>query len=161
MLVFGKEAREGGLDKSLLERLLLEYNKTHGSSPLSQTHHITLVTNYRCHDDIRKLSGDLFYPDTPLRLPHERKNQPRVFELHGSKSALHFICSSVEDCVPQSNINEKEAMAVVDTLEDINQQWPKHGLRSPSESHQVCIMSKTRSQVRSKTIQTVLHAHTM
>lgn len=156
MLVFGKKAREGGLDKSLLERLLLEYNKIHGSSSLSQTHHITLVTNYRCHNDIRKLSGDLFYRDTPLRLPHERKNQPRVFEFHGSKSALHFVCSSVADHVTHSNVNEEEAMVVVDTLEDINQQWPKHGLRSRSESHQVCVMSKTRSQVRSKTTEAIL-----
>ena len=152
MLVFGKEAREGGLDKSLLERLLLEYNKSQRTSSLSQTHHVTLVTNYRCHESIRKLSGDLFYPDTPLKLPHEKKNQPRVFELHGSESALHFICLSVKDHVIQSNINEEEAMAVVDTLEDINQQWPKHGLASQSESHQVCIMSKSRSQVRNKTI---------
>lgn len=147
MLVFGEKAREGGLDKSLLERLVLEYNQIHAQSPVSHNYHITLVTNYRCHEDIRNLSDNLFYHETPLKPPHKTSNQPRVFNFHESQSSIHFVCSSVEDREIQSNINEAEASAVVDVLVDINREWPRHGV-GRFESNRICVMSKSRSQVR-------------
>lgn len=144
MLVFGKEAREGGLDKSLLERLVLEYKEM---SPVTQNYHITLITNYRCHDDIRGLSGSLFYHDIPLKRPVKTSNQPRVFKLHESLSSIHFVCSSImEDEMQNSATNEAEAMTVVEVLKEINREWPRYGIRA-GRFERVCVMSKSRSQV--------------
>lgn len=136
MLVYGEKARDGGLDKSLLERLLLDHQ---GSK-----NHVTLVTNYRCHKDIFNLSEFLFYRELSLKAP---LHAPKAFGLYKSESSIHFICSSIDDNNVMKNVNEVEANDVADVLTDIIQQWPTHGVRD-FRGDQICVMSKNRSQVR-------------
>lgn len=151
MLVFGQEARDGGLDKSLLERLILEYKTIQfDGSSTSRRFHISLVTNYRCHQDILDLCVKLFYPDTHLRLPVETTMKPQVFEFRKSQSSIHFICSSLLKNKPE---HKEEAKTIVDMLVEINKEWPRFGVSSRFDPRKVCIMSKTRSQVRNELTQ--------
>ena len=151
MLVFGEEAKKGGLNTSLLERLVLEYKEIDkiSESPVSQNYHITLVTNYRCHDDIRKLSARLFYRETPLKCPLKTSDQPGAFGFRGSQSSIHFMCSSITDDEQKTGINEAEAVSVVDLLVEILQSWPRYGgiKAGDFDPQRVCIMSKSRNQV--------------
>ena len=152
MLVFGEEAKKGGLNKSLLERLVLEYKEMDKNfeSPVSQNYHITLATNYRCHDDIRKLSARLFYREIPPKSPLKPNDQPGAFGFHGSQSSIHFMCSSIMDNEQQSGVvNEAEATSVVNLLVEILQSWPRYGgiKAGDFDPWRVCIMSKSRSQV--------------
>lgn len=144
MLVLGEEARRQGLDKSLLERLMIEYEQ----SQRSKDAHIRLVTNYRCHEDIRKFSGRLFYPSVPLKAPHLRRYQTPLIEFgeYGKLSSMHFVCSEIKEVHTESNANEMEAKAVVDVLTDINRNWPKQHF-DKFLRYKVCIMSASRSQV--------------
>ena len=144
MLVLGEEARKGGLDKSLLERLLLEYNQLDRTEQCATyAYRSTLVTNYRCHKDICRLSKELFYPDTPLKVFKDDK--PQVIPLNDSQSSLYFLCCDVGDSADKS-INKTEALAVVKVLQDIISKWPTHGL-GKIEFSRICLMSKSRSQV--------------
>ena len=160
MLVFGEEARKGGLDKSLLERLVLKYKELDGTFPVSQNYHVTLVTNYRCHDDIRNLSASLFYCDTPLKQPPKPSDRPGAFKFHESQSSIHFVCSSIkDDKLQNSELDEAEAMAVVKLLVEILQSWPRYGRIKAShfDPQRVCVMSKSRSQVSIGLISVWLH----
>ena len=144
MLVLGEEAKRGGLDKSLLERLLLEYVQLDKTEQYATcAYRSTLVTNYRCHISICRLSKELFYPTTPLKVFKDDK--PQVVPLNDSQTSLHFLCCGVGDSM-EASINKTEALAVVTVLRDIVSKWPTHGL-GKIDSSRICVMSKSRSQV--------------
>ena len=144
MLVFGEEAKKGGLNKSLLERLVLMYKEM----AVTENYHITLVTNYRCHDDVRNLSARLFYRETPLKRPLKPNNQPGAFGFHGSQSSIHFLCSSIDNERQTGVVNEAEATNVVNLLVEIRRSWPRFGIKAGHfDPQRVCVMSKSRSQV--------------
>lgn len=152
MLVFGEEAKKGGLNKSLLERLVLLYREIRNeTSPVSKNYHITLVTNYRCHNDIRNLSARLFYHDTHLKSPLKSSDQPGAFGFHGSQSSIHFLCSNFTNDEQQTGVvNEAEATSVVNLLVEIVRSWPRFGIKaSHFDPQRVCVMSRSRSQASS------------
>lgn len=144
MLVLGEEARKGGLDKSLLERLLVEYSQLDKANQFATcAYRSTLVTNYRCHKSICRLSKELFYPTTPLRVFKDDK--PPILPLNNSQTSLHFLCCDVGDVV-ETSVNKTEALAVVTVLQNIVSKWPPHGL-GKIDASRICVMSKSRSQV--------------
>ena len=141
MLVLGSKARDNSLDKSLLERLLLHYQ---GMEGVTSNHHVTLVTNYRCHPDILNLSGNLFY-ETPLKLPQDKappKLQPDY------PTSFLFVCSSYGEKVEETNrnTNEEEAVVILDKLKELSENWP-YKERGDRDRFNACIMSPSRSQV--------------
>ena len=143
MLVLGSKARDNGLDKSLLERLLLHYGTM---DHVTVNHRVTLVTNYRCHPDILELSGNLFY-ETPLKPPADKA--PPL--LHPDYStAFVFVCSSVSEAVADTNrnTNKDEAIIILKKLKELNDHWPYNEWKD-RDLHNACIMSPSRSQVRS------------
>ena len=141
MLVLGAKARDNGLDKSLLERLLLHYKEM---DDVTQNHRVTLVTNYRCHPDILELSGNLFY-ETPLHPPGD-KAPPRLHPDYAT--SFLFICSSYNEEVGESNknTNEEEAIIILNKLKELNDRWPYKEWGDRDLFHG-CIMSPSRSQV--------------
>ena len=152
MLVLGDQARRYGLDKSLLERLSFLYQRHSLRAIATQSHLVTLSTNYRCHPAIRNFVKKLFYHDFDLRSPEDYKlplahpKYPKCFL---------FVCSSVNEDVTDvdSNINESEANALLRILKTIAFfNWPMEwGLRNLDNC---CIMSPCRNQVR-----TMLHVY--
>ena len=141
MLVLGSKARDNGLDKSLLERLLLHYQ---GMGDIASNHHITLVTNYRCHPDILELSGSLFY-ETPLK-PPEDKAPPKLHPDYST--SFVFVCSSYCEKVEETNknTNEEEAIIILDKLKELSEKWPYREW-GDRDLFKACIMSPSRSQV--------------
>jgi superfamily I DNA and/or RNA helicase len=151
MLVLGSKARDNGLDKSLLERLLLHYQGMPGG--IASNHHVTLVTNYRCHPDILELSGNLFY-ETPLKPPDD-KAPP---ELHPEYStSFVFVCSSYSEKVGETNrnTNEEEAIVILEKLRELSENWPYREW-GDRDLFKACIMSPSRSQV-SREVQVYLY----
>ena len=141
MLVLGSEARNNGLDKSLLERLLLHYQSMES---MASNHHVTLVTNYRCHPDILELSGNLFY-ETPLKPPQD-KAPPKLHP--GYSTSFLFVCSSYGEKVEETNrnTNEEEAVVILDKLKELSENWPCKEW-GDKDLFNACIMSPSRSQV--------------
>ena len=137
MLVLGSKA----LDKSLLERLLLHYQ---AMDHVTQSHRVTLVTNYRCHPDILELSGNLFY-ETPLHPPVD-KAPPKLHPDYST--SFLFICSSYNEEVGESNknTNEEEAIVILNKLKQLNDRWP-YKEWGDRDLFNGCIMSPSRSQV--------------
>ena len=141
MLVLGSKARDNGLDKSLLERLLLYYQ---GMDDIASNHIVILVTNYRCHPDILELSGNLFY-ETPLKLPLD-KAPPKLHPDY--PTSFLFVCSSYSEKVEETNrnTNEGEAIVILEKLKELSEKWP-HTEWGDMELSNGCIMSPNRSQV--------------
>ena len=140
MLVLGPIAQKNGLAVSLLERLHKLYKSL---GEVAKHHHVTLVTNYRCHQEIFSLSGNLFY-ETLLKLPDNTPPPPAHPRF---PYPLVFICSSVDDEVKKvdSNTNEEEIAVIINTIERIIRPWPVQW--GAPDLRQLCIMSPTRSQV--------------
>ena len=141
MLVLGSKARNNGLDKSLLERLLIHYQEM---DDVTRNHRVTLVTNYRCHPDILELSGNLFY-ETPLKPPVDKA--PPNLHPDYSTSFL-FVCSSYSEEVAEThtNTNKKEAIVILNKLKELYDQWP-YKEWGDRDLFNACIMSPSRSQV--------------
>ena len=141
MLVLGSKARDNGLDKSLLERLLLHYQDM---DHVTSNHRVTLVTNYRCHPDILQLSGSLFY-ETPLKPPDDKA--PPMLHPDYSTSFL-FICSSFSEQVAEThrNTNREEAVIILNKLKELHERWPYREW-GDRDLFRACIMSPSRSQV--------------
>ena len=141
MLVLGSKARDNGLDKSLLERLLVHYQTI---DQVTRHHRVTLVTNYRCHPDILELSGNLFY-ETPLK-PPANKAPPKLHPDY--PTSFLFICSSYSEEVKEihKNTNEQEAVIILNKLKELNDRWPYREWGDRDLFHG-CIMSPSRSQV--------------
>lgn len=148
MLVLGDKARKNGLATSLLERLHKLYNDF---GEVTKNYHATLVTNYRCHEKIFQLSGNLFY-ETLLKLPANKKSPPTHPKF---PFPLVFICSSVDEVVTKvdDNTNQSEITVILNTLQEIVRPWPVEW--GKQDLGQICIMSPSRSQV-SKSSKSIL-----
>ncbi len=68
-LVLGKEAKENGLGRSVLERLHSLYHSP-AFSEKAKAYSASLLTNYRCHPGILRLPSHLFY-DATLQVCHQ------------------------------------------------------------------------------------------
>ena len=68
-LVLGKEAKENGLGRSVLERLHSLYHSP-AFSEKAKAYSAPLLTNYRCHPGILRLPSHLFY-DATLQVCHQ------------------------------------------------------------------------------------------
>ena len=136
--MLGEEAHANGLSKSLYERLLEHYTSLGNSA---KGYHMMLVTNFRCHAGILRLVEQLFY-GTQLRrgVPDGSAHPDALFP-------LKFICSSVDNTVRhiRSMTNEREAMIVLQEAKKFCMTWPEE-----SDFSQICAISRTRSQVNSR-----------
>ena len=154
MLVLGSKARDNGLDKSLLERLLLHYQGMQGD--VASNHHVTLVTNYRCHPDILELSGNLFY-ETPLKPPDDKP----LPQLHPEYStSFVFVCSSYSEKVEETNrnTNEEEAIVILEKLKELSENWPYREW-GDRDLFNACIMRPSRSQVGIEIVFVLVHMY--
>ncbi len=141
MLVLGDEAQRNGLAFSLLDRLYQHYRGIGGAA---DSYSATLITNYRCHQGIVKLSEKLFY-GIPLEcaVPADTTHPDAPFP-------LAFVCSSVDDRSQIENAHgyyENEASIAVEEVDRYTdvRKWPHQwGERDMS---QFCLISPTRYQV--------------
>ena len=141
MLVLGKEARENGLAVSLLERLQNHYQRLGG---VAQQYCVTLVTNFRCHSGILRLSAQLFYK-SPLQCWNQLKADASAHP--DSPFPLQFVCSSVSETTQiVSATNEDEARIVLELACKYAANWPVEGW-GPKDLTQTCFITPTRSQV--------------
>ena len=140
LVVFGEEPREHGLNVSLLERLHSLYDKIGGEAV---KHCSTLVNNYRCHSGILRLSSSLFY-ESALQcevsgdIAHPAAPYPLV-----------FVCSSLDSHVVKEDVNNGEAILVLDQVKKYvgGNNWPERewGVKSLSD---ICIITATSNQVQ-------------
>lgn len=145
MLVLSDQARQYGLDKSLMERLCSLYQQLSEAGAATEKHLLRLSTNYRCHPALRNFVRQLFYRNFDLKSPQHHK-LPSAHPKYSK--CLLFVCSGVEENIKDvsSNFNEKEAMALLQVLKHIAFfNWP--GEWGKRDLHQCCIMSPSRSQV--------------
>ena len=143
MLVLGDKARQHGLDKSLLERLLNHYSLIDDS--ITKQSIATLSTNYRCHPAIFTLVGNLFYHDQNLKTPTDADVIPSSHPCY--PSCFVFVCSNFDETITnvETNVNEFEAKVLLKNVQEVFKSWPRQwGYRDLS---QCCIMSPSRSQV--------------
>ena len=136
LLVLGDKAQNNGLGISLLERLHDLYSKV----PLSSTHSVTLLTNYRCHSGILMLPSSLYYESTVLcKVPEDEAH-------HLSPFPLNFVCSDVsDDNKPTPGTNEVEADVLIKEVQKYCNSWPKHWGKKDLKTF--CIISPSADQV--------------
>lgn len=138
--MLGEQPQQYGLAVSLLQRLHDLYRRS-DFVPFTTQYSCTLTTNYRCHPDILKLLGELFY-DVPLTCHRPPPLHPLA------KSSFVFVCTSVDDkaeCVDPDQPFEGEARALLEEAVKYLDNWPPSwGSRS---LEQVCLMCSTRNQV--------------
>ena len=151
LLVLGEEARDNGLNQSLLERLQNLYKKTpHMSSHCCAS----LLTNYRCHKEIVHFSSNLFYEESlQCQVPDWVTHPVAPFP-------LLFVCSSVDENVQliNDNKNEHEARIVLEQVAKFVRNWPVEW--DEKDLNKMCIVTNTRSQVSVFTkqiIHTIIH----
>lgn len=138
MLVLGETPQKHGLAMSLMERLHQDY--TENLKDITKGYHASLVTNFRCHSDITKFCGNLFY-NTPLT------SEVQSF---GTYFSFKFICSNVDLKVSPGNpntVNKEEAAIVIEEVEELHHKWSKFGEWGAKDCSQICLTSVTRSQV--------------
>lgn len=142
MLVLGDEPQECGLAVSMLERLHSHYQRL---GEVAEGHYTTLVTNYRCHQEILTLSGNLFYETALLQPDASQYPSPPVHPHY--PYPLCFVCSSIDKkvCKIDSNTNESEARLIVDAVQKVAKDWPTQVWGNILSK--TCIMSPSRSQV--------------
>ena len=130
LLVLGDDARRYGLKLSLFERLHAMYVE---KGECTQTHSITLLTNYRCHHTILSLPSYLFYESALLTKAKA--------STHSSLNGLHFICSSLDAFVKEvkSNVNMLEVTLLM--------QEALAFVESSTQHVKVCIMVATNDKV--------------
>lgn len=128
--MLGDDARRYGLKLSLFERLHAMYTE---KGDCTQTHSITLLTNYRCHHTILSLPSYLFYESALLTNAEG--------STHCSLNGLRFICSSLNAVVQEikSNFNMLEITMLMDEA-------LKYVKTSP-QSLKICIMVATNYEV--------------
>lgn len=140
MLVLGEKPQECGLSISLVERLGNLYMRERPD--ISAKCHKTLTTNFRCHPDIIKLSGELFYKVklTSRVKPHEEAPFP-----------FYFICSDVSNKlrpIESGTIYREEAEALSKEMVQFSipgKVFPLDGSRP--DTSQFAYASPCRSQV--------------
>lgn len=119
--MLGDIAQKNGLGTSLLQRLLEHYGNLGGLATQSI---ITLTQNYRCHREILKLVGGLFYNN----LCWAENESPPVTH-RDYKFPVVFICSSVDEDQPTTSTYENEAEVIVQTVIKVAKGspagWPK------------------------------------
>ena len=138
--MLGDEARKNGLKYSLLERLQCVYEKL---SHVSSDHCVTLITNYRCHQEILALPAKLFYPDCALEC-----KVPATATHPSARYPLLFVCSSLDEEAQSTNSvkNENEARILLKQVAYFIKNWP-HSWGERDLQHKVGIVTQTRSQV--------------
>ena len=143
--MLGDIALNNGLATSLLERLHIKYKEEMSKGdnlPL-----ITMATNFRCHPDILKLTGSLFYR-IPLRLPDGKQllwTQPYTSD----SACFRFVCSDVDESVQEvtETTNNLEAEVILKELMMISdyRNWPREW--GECDLKKASIMSQSRRQV--------------
>lgn len=128
-----------GLSVSLLERLHNLYDKAR--APLSESHSINLLTNYRCHSGILMLPSSLYYHSTLL------SQVPESTAHHLAPFPLTFVCSDISTKIKETaGVNELEADTLINEVIKYFSKWPKHWSRENSDK-KICIMSSSANQV--------------
>ena len=138
MLVLGDIPLEYGLAVSLMERLHQDY--TGRLKDVSGRFHAALVTNYRCHEEIVKFCGDLFYGA-------QMTSEVPTF---GHYVPFKFICSDVDVKHEPGNrdtIDKKEVSILIEQVEELHKNWTRFGEWGAKDCSQICITSPTRAQV--------------
>ena len=114
MLVLGDIPQKNGLALSLFQRLQLCYHD------LGIANIATLSANYRCHRDILRLVGGLFYNNTLCWAANEQppSTHPKY------NYPLVFICSDINDT---SGDNEADIVVrtAISIAKGVPTSWPK------------------------------------
>ena len=142
--MFGKNAREHGLNLSLLERLYELY--IYQSRGYAQDYIVQLNVNYRCHQEIMKIPNILFYDK---RIYHNTASVQGQHPDHLNAQAhpdasypLIFLCTGMrsESCA------DTEANELLKYLHNVViTKWPDHwGVKNLKE---VSIIAASRTQV--------------
>ena len=111
----------------------------------SKAHHAMLVTNYRCHKEIVKLSELLFY-DTPLGSSvDEASTHP------DAPYPLLYVCSCLDDIHQAVEMKpadmEKEVNIALSQMKRFLLNWPADRWGKKKEFPQIVFASPTRAQV--------------
>ncbi len=136
--VLNDVARSNGLGRSLIERLLLLYEKGMSLQELKHSRY-SLLTNYRCHMSILTLASALFYDSTL-----ESRSMSQTHSL--APYPIVFYCSSLEhnNYNTSTPTNQQEARLLVNKAVEFVQMWPNSGERvKPS----IVLMAGSNAQV--------------
>ena len=139
----GEYPQKFGLAASLLERLHAHY--TVELTDAARAHHAMLVTNHRCHEEIVKLSGLLFYDAELSSTVPPNSTHP------DAPYPLMFVCSNLDDTYQAVEVKPEEVKKEVRiALEQAKKfallHWPTDGWGKKDFS-QLCFASPTRVQV--------------
>ena len=141
LLVCGDEGQKYGLNVSLLERLLGNFQQF--GEVISSLQCVNLLTNFRSHKDVLHLPSILFYESTlhtivSCDIAHPDAPYP-----------LRFICSSLDHTIEHvsSDIDEYEAILLLDQMKQFLYPWPTQQW-GPKELSNTCLITPTRHQVR-------------
>ena len=141
VLVLGEEARKYGLSISLLERLHSHFTDTGQHSNM-----FSLLQNHRSHGGLLSLPSALFYKSTlQCNVPDTKAHPLAPFP-------LVFVCSSIES-IPSTNAigtDTEEAKALVREVKKYYQSWPEEWGEMNESPGQVCIMTPSATQVKTK-----------
>ena len=155
MLVLGEKPQTCRLSVSLVERLHKVY--TEETPDEGVRCHRALTTNFRCHPDIMKLSGDLFYKTSLTCKVEPHKRAPFPF---------HFVCSEVDNVLrplQKGTFYKEEAKIVADEMVKFSKPglvFPLDG--SKPDTSQFAYASPCRSQVSCKvTLYIIAHCITI
>ncbi len=131
--MLGKEARENGLKYSLQKRLQKLYRKLGG---LALKHMVSLNTNYRCHENIIRISNTLFYKG---EIKSSALNAPPH---HLAEFPLLFVCSSLTEEVDR----DLEAKLLLDSMQHfILSHWPDGW--GERDWNNICLTMASQTQV--------------
>uniref|UniRef100_A0A1X7V9J7 Death domain-containing protein n=1 Tax=Amphimedon queenslandica TaxID=400682 RepID=A0A1X7V9J7_AMPQE len=132
-LVFGQEAKNCGLNVSLLTRLMERYKKI---SPVASEYFTKLTVNYRSHQSLLQLP-ELFYG--PIQ---STDNKP--YWHHRGPTGYKFVCSDSR-LVPDYIDKDQQLVEACIVLEEV-----LHYLKEMENEYRppkVCIISSTRKQL--------------
>ncbi len=112
-------------------------------SVVSESHCITLLTNFRSHHALLSLPSYLFYGSALVTVAEA------TTQLHpDAQYPLHFVCSSLDDEVitVEDSVHVREVDMILQQVRKYVINWPEKEWGS-QDLKNICIMATTANQV--------------